>query len=149
MKIEEFEQLKENSVGHLLIKAARLYNEFAFNEVKSKMKIESLRPSHLQLFAHIPFEGITIVDLAKKLNISKQAVSKSVKDLLEANVLIKKDNPLDSRSFLITFKTSKKSALFVGMQELADLDLKLKKILGEKDCKELGNKLTKIIKAFE
>ena len=83
MDIKDFEKLKKESVGHLLIKAARVYNEFAFNKVKEKMSFPHLRPSHLQLFAHIPFNGITVVELAKKMNISKQAVSKSIKELID------------------------------------------------------------------
>ena len=149
MKIEEFERLKNESAGHLLIKAARIYNEFAFKEVKRKLKIDNLRPSHLQLFAHIPFEGITTVELAEKMNISKQAVSKSVNELLEFGVLIKKDNPVDSRSFLITFSKKDKSSLFQGMQELAKLDSEIESLLGKKETKKLRETLTSVISHFE
>lgn len=148
MKIEEFERLKAESVGHLLIKAARIYNEYAFEQVKAKMKYEKLKPSHLQLFAHIPFEGITIVELAKKLEISKQAVSKLVADLVDEGLLIKKENPNDSRSFLVTFELGERSMLFKGMRELSNLDSELESLLGVKNTKSLQKMLTKIIEAF-
>lgn len=149
MKIQEFERLKQESVGHMLIKAARVYNEYAFQTVKEKMNYSKLRPSHLQLFAHIPFEGITVIELSKKLNISKQAVSKLIQELLEEKVLIKKDNPEDARSYLITFKTGNKSALFQGMQELAKLDAEIELLLGKQKSKELKTMLQSIINKFD
>ena len=108
MKQTEFEELRDSSIGHSLIKAGRLYNEFAFNAVKKKMGANKLRPSHLQLFAYIPFSGITIVELANKANISKQAVSAMVKELLNEKILIKRDNENDKRSFLIHFNEDKR-----------------------------------------
>lgn len=149
MNLEEFEQLKQHSIGHKLIKAARVYNEFAFNTVKDKAKFDNLRPSHLSLFAHIPFEGTTIVQLAQKLNISKQAVSVMVKDLLSENILIKKDNPEDSRSFLITFSKEKGSRLFEGVKLLAALDINITEDLSDKELQVFNKALDKIILKFE
>lgn len=149
MKLDEFEALKSRSLGHLLIKAARIYHEYAFEKTKGKMGVENLKPFHLQIFAHIPFSGITTVELAKKLKISKQAVSKYTKDLIQEGVLIKKENPTDSRSFLIFFDTSKDSSLFRGMRELAKLDDKIIQLLGPKKADNLHETLTKIISNFE
>lgn len=149
MKQTEFEELRDSSIGHSLIKAGRLYNEFAFSAVQEKMGANKLRPSHLQLFAHIPFSGITIVELAQKANISKQAVSTMVKDLLNEKILIKKDNENDKRSFLIHFNEDRRSGIFKGMQMLKKLDLEFIEILGEKGGKNLHSALLKIIKKYE
>jgi len=149
MKYTEFEELKESSVGHSLIKAGRLYNEFAFNSVKQAMGAAHLRPSHLQLFPYIPFAGITIVELAQKANISKQAVSVMVKELLREKILIRKENPNDKRSFLLFFNNNKSSGIFKGMKLLKGLDEEIIKLLGTKRSKNLHLELLKIIDKYE
>ncbi len=149
MNQTEFEELRDSSIGHSLIKAGRLYNEFAFNAVKKEMGVTKLRPSHLQLFAYIPFSGITIVELANKASVSKQAVSVMVKELLNEKILIKRDNENDKRSFIIYFNEDKGSAIFKGMQMLKKLDTEFIEILGKKDTKRLHSALLTIIQKYE
>ena len=143
--MKEFEQLKDSSVGHSLLKAARLYNEYSISIVKKKLRNEDFKPAYLQLFPHIPFEGITIVELAAKLGISKQAVSVMVKELLKTKILIKLDNPHDKRSFLITFNTKKNAALFSAMKELKKLDSLLIDLIGSSQSRTFDRNLKKII----
>jgi DNA-binding MarR family transcriptional regulator len=148
MKHEQFEGLRDSSIGHSLIKAGRLYNEFAFNTIKKSMGAINLRPSHLQLFAYIPFEGITIVALAKRANISKQAVSVMVRDLLKEKILIKSSNPVDKRSFIIQFNENKKTGIFKGMKMLKKLDQELIGLLGESASTDLHHSLRRIIDKY-
>ena len=145
MKTEEIEQLKESSIGHALIKAARLFNEFAFQNAKEHFEMDNLKPSHLKLFAFIPFEGITINELANKVDISKQAVSVLVKDLLASKVLIKKENLKDKRSFLILFNTKGKKGLLEGMKYLKGLDKDIVSLLGVKESNKMHKSLLTII----
>jgi DNA-binding MarR family transcriptional regulator len=145
MKIEEFEQLKSKSLGHSLIKAGRLYNEYSFGVLREIVGDSRLKPSHMQLFPVIPYEGISIAELAKKLEISKQAVSVLVNDMLDMKVLQKFDNPNDKRSFLIKFEMKKNSNLLKGMNLLSRLDSELITLLGKKKVKEVNQALLEII----
>lgn len=145
MKREKFEELKRQSVGHSLVKAGRIYSEHVFSCIKKALGAKNFRPSHFNLIAHIPFEGITIVDLAKKANISKQATSVMVKSMLDEKILIKIENAKDKRSFLVTFDQSKKSKVFNGMKVAASLDEEFTKFLSESEVKGLGKILDKII----
>ena len=145
MKREEFEQLKESSIGHSLIKAGRLYGDYSFATLKESIGWEDLKPSHLQLFAYIPFKGITVIDLANKMNISKQAVSVLVNDLIKAKVFLKKSHPTDKRSFFITFNEVGDRSIFKGMKLLKDLDHELELMVGKKNTKMVQLSLLKII----
>jgi DNA-binding MarR family transcriptional regulator len=149
MKMNEFEQLKENSLGHSLIKAGRLYKSYSFNKLKETLNIESFKPSHLDLFAYIDFEGQTVVQISKRMEISKQAVSVLVNDMIEFGVLEKRDNPRDKRSFLVFFKEKSEFNVFSGMKFLANLDEELKKVIGKKEAALIQKSLIKIIKEFE
>jgi DNA-binding MarR family transcriptional regulator len=148
MNIEEFEQLKSNSLGHSLIKAGRVYNEYSFELLKEKINDQRLKPSHMQLFPVIPFGGISIVELAKKLEISKQAVSILVNDMLDMKILKKFDHPSDKRSFIIKFDMKKNSSLIKGMGLLSKLDNELIVLLGEKKVKLVNQALLEIIETI-
>lgn len=149
MKTKEFEELRDSSIGHALVRAGRLYNQYLFEQLKESLGQEGFLPSHHQLFAHIPFEGITIVDLAKKAKISKQAVSVLVKFLLDKGVLIKQDNPNDNRSFLVTFDQGKDSALFKGMKVVKEIDKELNNLLSSEEAKTTFSALEKIIEKYQ
>lgn len=149
MKTQEFEDLKNSSIGHALIKAGRLYNDYAFNLLKESIGDEELKQSHVNLFPYIPFGGITVVGLAKKARISKQAVSVLVNELINKNVLVKIDNPDDKRSFLVSFKQGKSAPIFKGMHLLKGLDKELIELLGAKNSKNTHKDLLKIIEKFQ
>jgi DNA-binding MarR family transcriptional regulator len=149
MNIQEFKLVRDSSVGHNLVKAARIYNEYAMKMVKKNLGVEELRPSHFQCFPHIPFEGITIVDLAKEMTISKQAVSQLVGELIGLGILEKNKNPADARSILITYSSKNGLGIMEGMQALKGLDSQLEKLLGISDCSRLNSQLQKIILNFE
>lgn len=148
MDIEEFKLLRNSSVGHNLIKAARLYNEFAMSTVKTQLGVEGLKPSHFQCFPYIPFDGITIINLAQTMNISKQAVSQLVNELINLGVLKKSNNPSDRRSVLITFNTKGKASIMEGMKSLKGLDSHIESILGKNDSKKFNKQLLEIISNF-
>jgi DNA-binding MarR family transcriptional regulator len=149
MEIDKFEELKDSSIGHALIKAGRLYNEFAFNLLKETLGDKDLKQSHVNLFPFIPFGGITIVNLAKRAGVSKQAVSVLVNELIDRQVLHKMDNPEDKRSFLISFNQEKSAPIFKGMKLLKDLDQELMKLLGANASKSTHKALLKVISKFE
>lgn len=149
MKNKEIEELKRSSIGHSLIKAARLFNDFAFINAKDHFGMENLRQSHLQLFAYIPFEGITVNELAMKAKISKQAVSSLVKELLESKVLIKRGNPQDKRSFIVSFNERSNKGIFQGMKYLKSLDQDIVSVLGAADSKKIHKSLLRLIDEFE
>ena len=148
MDIEEFKLLRDSSVGHNLIKAARIYNEFAIEMVKTQLGVEVLKPSHFQLFPHIPFDGITIIELSQIMNISKQAVSQLVNELINLGILKKRSNPNDRRSVLISFNTKGNVSIMEGMKSLKGLDSKIESILGLNGSKKFNKQLLEIISNF-
>jgi len=149
MKREEFEQLKSSCIGHTLIKAGRVYNDYAFNSFKETIGDDDLKPSHLNLFSYIPFTGISVVELAKKVGVSKQAISVLVNELIDKDVLMKKEHPTDKRSSLICFNEESSEGIYQGMNILKELDQDLVKIMGKANTKIVLNSLLKVIQKFE
>ena len=61
----ELELLKESSVGHSSIKAARLYNERMIGDFRTTFSLPDLRLYHLNLFAYIDLDGSSIKQISK------------------------------------------------------------------------------------
>lgn len=72
-----------------------------------------------------------------------------VKELLEAKLLIKKNNLHDKRSFLVTFSQSKSTGIMRGMKHLKEMDNELIKTLGKKQAKQFFAFLNEIIRNYD
>src|SRR5690242_15159414 len=92
------EQAKRSSTLQVLFKVARLLDEAALARVAERQGGPRLRRSHMSLFPHIALEGTRSSELADKLGISKQAVSKLVDELVELGVLARLSDPDDARA---------------------------------------------------
>src|SRR5262245_32906141 len=93
----KLEAAKEASALQLLFKAARLANEKAIGQVNEKAGAPVFRESLSRLLPHLTPEGVRVVDLARKLDVSKQAVSKLVAEFAEQGVLEYVAEPDDAR----------------------------------------------------
>ena len=149
MKNEELSTLINQSLGNKLIKAGRLFQQLCLEEVKQSMKVEGLKASHLKLFPFIKEEGSTVVELASCLEISKQATSLLVAELLEFKVLLKEENPNDKRSFLVKLNKRKGSPYLKGGKVFSYQDKIFSKLLSSKDHQSLDKSLSKILDFLE
>ena len=121
---------KRASTIQVLFKVARLLDEAALERVAERTKGPRLRRSHTALFPHIALEGTRITDLADKLGITKQAVSKLVDDLEALGVLSREPDPQDARARLVVFTKRGKEGLFEGLAVLGALEDELASWIG-------------------
>ena len=128
--MERFEAAKRASVGQLLFRCARLFNEQALAVIRERAGQPSLRSAHTTLLPHIEFGGTRLTDLASKLGISKQAVGQLVGELVEMEVLERIPDPSDGRAKLIRFSSKGRAGLFDGLSVLMGLDESLKEAIG-------------------
>ena len=82
------------------------------------------------------------------MNISKQAVSQLVNELINLGILKKRSNPNDRRSVLISFNTKGNVSIMEGMKSLKGLDSKIESILGLNGSKKFNKQLLEIISNF-
>lgn len=145
MSNQRLEGLKKSSVGHCLIKAARLYNERMISIFRETVGLPDLQLYHLSLFAHIDLKGSTINEISKKAGISKQAVSKTVAELVAMKALIQSPNPDDARSKLISFPTEGPYTLEKGVAFLKQQDELMSSMLGPDKLQEFHHNLAVLI----
>lgn len=138
---------KEESVGQLLFKAARLWNEQAIARIQEKNP--RLRSSHTRLLPHIDLQGTKLTDLAARMGVTKQAAGELVDDFEEQGWLERVADPNDKRAKLIRFTANGRRALLSGLELLGTMEAELEKDIGKARMKALGETLVRIIAILE
>ncbi len=145
---EKFEALKRQSVAQLLFKCARLVNERAITRVNERARGPALRAAHTTLFPHLNAEGVRGADLAKKLGVTKQAVSQLVTELEEWGVVEQIADPQDGRAKLVRFTKKGEQALLQGLAVLGELETELTDKIGKRRMQDLHTALLALEKAL-
>ncbi len=150
MDWKKLDALKRQSVGQLLLKAARLLDERALERVNAAGGLSTqLRPAHTRLFPHIAEEGSRPSDIARAVGITKQAVQQLVDDLAGLGVLESVPDPKDGRARLVRFTAEGREAIADGLSVLAEVEDALAREVGKARMKELGAILTDVVAALE
>ena len=145
---DKFEALKRQSVAQLLFKCARLVNERAISRVNDRSPGPALRASHTTLFPHLNAEGVRGAELAKKLGVSKQAVSQLVTELEEWGVVEQIADPQDGRAKLVRFSKKGEQAMLQGLSVLGELETELSDKIGKRRMQDLHTALLALEKAL-
>jgi DNA-binding MarR family transcriptional regulator len=138
------EAAKRESTLQVLFKVARLLDETALERIAARHAGQRLRRSHTSLFPHIALEGTRITELADRLGITKQAVSKLVDDLEAVGVLTREPDPEDARARRVQFTKRGKEGFFEGLTVLRGLEQELAGWVGNKRMKQLRTTLLTI-----
>ncbi len=138
----ELEQQKSASTLQLLFKAARLLNEHALARTESDVE---LRAAHTALVPHIDLEGTRLVELARRVGTSKQAVGQLVDDLEALGTCERVADPNDGRAKLIRFSAKGRRQLLDGLSLLRQIEAELARELGERRMQQLKRTLERIL----
>ncbi|MEM9175046.1 MAG: MarR family transcriptional regulator [Myxococcota bacterium] len=148
VSISEVEAAKDDNLGQLLLKAARLYDAAA----RERVDLPGLgkpKPAHLRLFPHIPWEGIRLTTLAERVGGTKQAVKHAVDELVEQGVLKRTADPDDGRAKRVGFTARGRRALVQGLGVLGAMEGDLAGAIGKRRLRELKRTLAEIVDHFE
>jgi DNA-binding MarR family transcriptional regulator len=148
---KKFEALKRQSVAQLLFKCARLVNEQAIeriNQGAGAAPAPPLRAAHTALFPHLSSEGVRGAELAKKLGVTKQAVSQLVTELEAWGVVEQIADPADGRAKLVRFTARGEQGLLHGLSVLRTLEQELSAKIGKRRMQELHTALLALEKAL-
>ncbi|MDQ1086107.1 MarR family winged helix-turn-helix transcriptional regulator [Siphonobacter sp. SORGH_AS_1065] len=128
-RLEAFKAHRNRIMGRLLSRAFRIVVDVSSQKL-AESGHESYRLGHLVLMVHIDLDGSTINELAAVLGITKQAVSKIVKELQEQGYVETEKHPDDARSVLVKI-TNKGARFTLEWQSCTKVvDRKFEEILG-------------------
>jgi DNA-binding MarR family transcriptional regulator len=99
----------------------------------------------LALIVNIPPEGTINNDLAKKARISKQAMSKVVKNLETAGYILTRKHETDNRAVVIFLSEKGKQLLITVSESVDEIQEMYVSIIGDKEQEALISTLFKLI----
>lgn len=138
---------KQVSIGQLLFKAARLFNERALLRVQRRAP--AARLAHTTLLPHIDLDGTRQTEIAKRAGVSKQAVGQLVDDMVAAGMLARSADPADGRAQLVRFTDDGLAQLLAGLDVLDAIEVDLGADVGAMTLDRLRRELTKLLPALE
>ena len=138
---------KQASVGQLLFKAARLFNERAMARVQSK--VAAARLAHTTLLPHIDLDGTRATEIARRAGVSKQAVGQIVDELVAMKMLRRDRDPLDGRAQLVRFTDAGIAQLLAGIDVLDVIEVELGATVGVLTLERLRRDLLRVVPALE
>ncbi len=142
--LQETEHIKIRNWGKIISISKRQYDTWVIKELSSH-GYDDFTLSHLPLIMNIKPEGTNNNELASIAKISKQAMSKVVKDLLEKEYIETNIDDNDKRSTIIALTDKGKRFVIKARYCVRDLMEVYKNLLGKKEYEQMINSLTKIM----
>lgn len=144
-----FEGEKRANTLQLLLKCARLANERAIDRVNREAGAPVFRQALANLLPHIALEGTRLTELARRVGVSKQAVSKLVAEFVDQGILELTLDPEDGRAKRVRFTPRGIEAIRHGLSVLSAVEAEIAARVGAPSMRELHAALVKMEAALE
>lgn len=99
------------------------------------------RMAHNAVFAHVPPEGITLAELARRAGMTKQAMSELVGDLETKGYLTRRPDDRDKRTKVIELSDRGWAAVHTALAVFEEIERDLERELGASRLKALRSTL--------
>jgi DNA-binding MarR family transcriptional regulator len=103
------------------------------------------KPAHSAVFAQIDPEGSRLTDLARRANMSPQAMGELVDELEEMKYVVRRPDPTDRRAKLITLTKKGHACIAAGTATIGGIEQQLTDLLGERGHRQLRRLLAKVL----
>jgi DNA-binding MarR family transcriptional regulator len=120
---------RTRNLRQLLLRASRAINQDVTTALHAA-GFKDLKNSQVFCLAHIDLHGTSVVDLAERSNISKQAASKLVGELVALGLLSTSRAPSDGRAILVQFTPRGRALMQQSFELFADLEREYSRRLG-------------------
>jgi DNA-binding MarR family transcriptional regulator len=135
--------------GPVLFECARLLDEIAQAEVNRQAGRRVLTPALVRLLPHLSREGIRPTELARRIDVSKQAVGQALTDLVERRLVELVADPVDGRARLVRLTESGAAAYDHGRGVLAFYAAALAGRLGASRVADLTKGLMELLPVLQ
>ena len=147
-EVEAFKKKKYRLLGRLLSKSYRFMSGLAA-EYMGQMGYTDLRVGHIVLMVHIDIDGISINELAAKAGVSKQAMSKAVKELQEMGYVNVEKHPKDARSIKVKITAKGVDFLYALKNCVIFIESEFSNIIGDQKFTQLKDILGEIADFYD
>ena len=108
-----------------------------------------IRRAHLQLMPHLDLDGTRITELARRAEITKQAVGQLVSDMERAGYVERFGDPDDQRAKIVKLTQRGRDAILDGLTVFSELAAELGGEVGEGEIDRLVDRLETLMRALE
>jgi DNA-binding MarR family transcriptional regulator len=139
---------------HNLARLVRTIERHITNQISRELQIHgyhSVSARHLQVFEHLDTEGVSIIQLAQRAGISKQAMSKMVKEVAHEGFVHVVTDDRDNRVQLVNV-TEKGAGLIVDIRRQTVRhcdDLLTQNIITREELDQANITFSKLLNHFE
>jgi DNA-binding MarR family transcriptional regulator len=103
------------------------------------------KPAHSAVFAQIAPDGSRLTDLARRANMSPQAMGELVDELEQLGYVVRRPDPTDRRAKLIILTMKGQACIAAGIATIEGIEQQLTDRLGERGHRQLRRLLTKLL----
>jgi DNA-binding MarR family transcriptional regulator len=147
MGSDSIDAAKQRNLGNLLLRSARLFDALAFERWSAGHP--SIRRAHLQLMPHLDLDGTRITELARRAEISKQAVGQLVTDMEAGGYVERVPDPSDQRAKIVVLTKRGRDAVIEGLSVFDALKSELIAELGAEVIEGLIDGLERLSPALD
>jgi DNA-binding MarR family transcriptional regulator len=137
---DQLARTRASNLRQLLLRASRAINHDVTTALRAA-GFKDLKNSQVFCLAHIDLDGTSVVDLAERGNISKQAASKLVGELVALGYLSTSPGPSDGRAILVQFTPRGRSLMQRSFELFADMEREYSRRIGAQSYRILKRAL--------
>ena len=134
----------KQNFARILSHLKRSFDEWALSHL-SKEGYPEVKMAYMPFLMNVENDGITNSMLAQKLRVSKQAMSKTIKELENLNLIESTPNPTDARSSLILLTPYGMKMVIHTRKKLDSLTKDYIEVIGKKKFFDMIDTLNTII----
>lgn len=148
LEIKKFKENKSRLLGRLLKCSYYYFSEVAAEFLKGKGFVD-FRVGHIIGLVHIDLEGTTVNNMALTAGITKQGMSKVVKELSDYGYVYTEKHPSDARSIIVKLTDKGIDALMEWKLCTEHIDKKFTELLGSERLEQLKDILSVLVNQYE
>ena len=107
------------------------------------------KPKYSAVFAQISPDGSRLTELARRANMSPQAMGELVDELVDMRYVVRRPDPDDGRAKLIVLTKRGRDAVAAARVTIDGIEKQVTAILGERGHRELRRLLSKLLDATD
>jgi len=143
-KLKDTAYIHECGWGKILGHLRKQFEQWAMERFAQK-GYKGFKMAYMPVIMNIDMHGTNNNDLANRAQVTKQAMSKVVKELQKSGYISSRQDSKDKRSVIFTLTAKGKDFILGARASVADLMNEYRKELGKKNYEDLLNKLVSII----
>jgi len=145
----DLHEAQRESLGQVLLRAARLLDERALEMVRAMPGSPDVRPAHTRLFPLIRFDGVRATELAERLGVTKQAITPLVQDLVNWGILEQVPDPRDGRARLVRWTDDGRRWMLRGLGVLGEVEAPWRDRVGHGTARTVHEALLELVDLLE